>query len=940
MNTSTYNHSTNSYVDSRSLLTVDFNLLVPTLILLEALVPSYKQQKVVMSLLDFVIKNKAKVGKAGLLDWLRSTEFPFTDKLETVLTQTPLGNPAWGLFGSAPERTLELIKDLDRFILQQSSSKPASLKSLVKEFINLCPQYGGSISKNFTTFRNGKIPTLLEDGNWRSVGLGDVVTRLVVLQASATPESTRQVIMKKLALNPDANIKATVKKDGFPIHRPDFAYYQIALRDLLIGTAVVEDEVWGEMVSMYMGKHLTNFLAFAPLLLQPFATSDINIPVPAINTLATLMGNFTGATGTFMGEITRSKKTIRWETLGLTIGKLCEKTDVLADVSLHGREEQEELDKLSYSLSSTVKICGDLPHMTATPKVGEDRGHVLIKEDYLHDRWNINLRDINDSIISDKIHFNKFPMVSRSLVFTNSRMLTRLDLWSRKQMRREIVCQLFGGSGGMKLPSTQSVATNNFSVLPLLTYTFRLEKKRQSSFRRTEILVSKVEAKTKTYLDSKELNDFSNDTEQPIGVASVCKKVGLSEQANSEEAGGFVSSATPTNKPPSVLDDGMQQFFIAETYKEEQQKKAKVLSLRNQRLIQLKQEKADLEAASDLGRMDLNTLIDHISLKLTELKADSKCSKLSEQLGLAFSVLVERQLHLTFPSSEDLCFRYQLGDEEVLAIEAWFNREDDEIPTSIPVTKAVRRIWVGLTYVWLCHYTVQNGIPRQSDDDFWHYDIYKKYPLVPEDRHSVWSLVPYLYWLTVLNRPDVFRSHGPDMSTILFVPTSRLWSDRPLDERLLEGGGEATWNDPARLDDASVSSLSLCSIVEWSPDEILQTAKKRFGIDYSPDFHPEVTKYVRLYVRLGVESLIRRLSNRNLARFVHHVSSTNDQLTLDDVWERFLELKGRVRQWYANFTSEFYNRWDILGGEWVEFRDLTHQLPTEDAEHKLIQYLT
>jgi len=900
---------------------VDFSLLVSVLILSEALLHSYKQQKVLMKFLHFVIINRVKVGKPKLIQWLRTTDFKYTDELEQILKTTPLGNPAWSLFGDNPDLTSQLIEDLEKYISNTSSQNPKSLKSLIKDFVKLHPQYGTVPNPDpdeWTTFRRGSQVS-------RNI-LGDVITQLILLQMAATPKSRRQLIAEAKATNPDGLIK--VEKDNFPIHRPDAALYEIAIRDLLIGTAEVSSDAWEEMVGLYMSKYLTNFLAFAPLLLQPFAKSTMNIPVPNINTLATLMGNFTGATGTFMGEITRSKKTVRWETLGLTIGKLCEKTERLPEVSLHEKKEKEETKKLYGSLEAITRICGDISHMTETPQLGEDRGHVLIQEELLKERWNINLTDINDSIISDKIDFKKFPKVKGSLVFTSSKVLTRLDHWNRKQMKQRSVSQLQAVSGGsFKLPSTRDLATSSFSVLPLFTYTFRLEKKSQNcSVERKSH--PKVEAKTKMYLGCEVSSDFPNDT------LDVCKRVGLSEQADSER------NTTFTNKPPSVPDDGISRFFIAETYKEDRLKKEQVIKLRHQRFLTLKEEAERKAASSQVRTMSYEELKATITDKLEKFKAaTSKKERLRpshcDDLEEAFAELIRRDLGFELPigpgfalAGEQLHFRYFLGDEEAVAIETWHKRNP-----KIPTSKAVRRIWVALTYIWITRHLTSEG-KQWTEKDLWKSDDYFNYPLIEEDEHSVYSLIPYLYWTCYLGEPDIFRKHDPDMKTALFVPTARISNFEDLSpEDKEDKPGFALY--PNLLPNVRVSSLSLCSFHDWSPDDILKSAMSFFNIKYSPDLHPDKTKYIRLYVKIGVETMLRRFSNKNLAHILSYVSPIRAQLPAEDVWELFASFREKLRDWYYDFVNAFCRKWTVTlthqsDMEWMQLEELTTHDVTYD----------
>ena len=436
--------------DHHKEVVVDFSLLVPILHLSEALLADYRQKKVLMHFLSFAIKNKIKLGKKNFVTWLDKSDFPLKDDLLKILRTTPLGNPAWWLFASSPHVTLELYEDLDSLIKKTSEHDPRSLKTLIRNFIDANPKYGNAqdVSKEtgqpqkdilreweaqWTTLKDDRYVQNKMTGQWSQWNyLSDLTAKLMLLQSTAVPKSARQKIAERQGSEDDF---ITIEKNDFPIHRPDPVLYGIALRDLQIGTSIVATEVWDELVSLYMENHYTNFIAFAPLLLQPFAYSDLNIPIPSLTTLATLMGDFTGATGSFMGEITRADKYIRWKTLGLTVGKLCEKTGRIPEVVLNKNPQ------ISSGLNVTTRICGDVESLTETPEIGEDRGWTVLGEDLLKDRWDISLTSIKESLKSDKIKFNKFPIVRESLVFNTSGSLICLDHWRNKQEQRT-PCQL------------------------------------------------------------------------------------------------------------------------------------------------------------------------------------------------------------------------------------------------------------------------------------------------------------------------------------------------------------------------------------------------------------------------------------------------------------------------------------------------------------------
>lgn len=481
--------------DHRDTVVVDFYLLTSVLHLSEALISDYRLKKSLIRFLDFAIKNKLRIGRDGFIPWLERSEFAHKKDILKILQTTPLGNPAWWLFATSPDATLELLKDLDDLIAKTTSTEPKSLKSLIRDFIQNNPKYGNA--EDASKAYNLPVETILADwesqwtllkgfshaqnkktGQWGLWNhLGDLSTKLLLLQSTAIPKSKRQKIAEHLAAHPGEDkdkVFAAIEKDKFPIHRPDPVLYGISLRDLMIGTSRISILTWDEMISLYETTTCTNFLAFAPLLLQPFVYSDLNIPAPSLTTLATLMGDFTGATGSFMGEITRAGKQIKWKTLGLTIGKLCEKVGSLPSVTLQTKDPE-----ISSGLKVTSRICGEVEDLTEDQEVGEDRGWVIISEKSLDHPLDISLTEINEALKTDKIQFNKFPIVGESLVFETSEALTRLALWDRRQCKQRIVCRLHGDSGGWfnKLPSARVLAANDFSVFPSLTYTLRSEQK-------------------------------------------------------------------------------------------------------------------------------------------------------------------------------------------------------------------------------------------------------------------------------------------------------------------------------------------------------------------------------------------------------------------------------------------------------------------------------
>ena len=929
---------------------VDFSLLIPVLYLSEALVQDYRLKKALVKLLDHIVsQKKPRIGKEDILSWLRKTEFSHTDDIEKLLRTTPLGNPAWQLFGSDSK---DLVGDLDAYIKCTSAFKPRSLKSLMRDFIMEHPEYG-SVPKDYDAT---KWTTFFKSGyGWP---LGDVVTRLMLLQTAAIPKSKAQQIMEG----------SKPIKDEFPIHRPDYVLYGIALRDLMIGSAKVSKDAWDEMVSLYMSRTLTNFLAFAPLLMQPFVKSDLNIPAPTLNTLATLMGDFTGATGTFMGEITRAKTLVRWESLGLTIGKLCEKKGELPQVTEATPAQEAEL---SLSLTNKTKICGT--NITETPSLGDDRGWVLVGEDLLKDRWNIKLTDINNSIITNKIQFNKFPTkLIGTLVFNTNWALKCLDQWSRKQVKQPVVLRLLGDSGVWfnRLPSARTsvvvplgvtakgVAENSLTAFPILTSTFRSEKK-ALKHKRKLLAKAGVPVEPMSASRDEEKTDKFSSSEIKTSSTNVAETLKTSTWLGVERPllrGGAGASNLPN-------DDGISNFFIAETYQGEQYRKTCISKLRQQQIDKLKVERKEQDAYRILAQMTKDELKAEITKRLERFKTietnnvtEEEKKAIIGELEIAFAELCERDLGLTFPNlvgikkvakatqskaipkKRDLHFRYRLGDEEAVAVEAWFKEEpkDNDKP-AIKVTKAVQRVKAALTFIFLTKYIKSIG-ETYSDKRLWEYTIFKKYPLSKEDRHAVFSLIPHLYWVHGLKQPDMFRIRTPDMSTVLFVPTARISTNLDGDvfgedyyisddnsditSPLTSSPSDAYL--PGLLDDVRISSLSLCSLAEWEPSILLKNAATYFGIDnYSQDIHPTKTQYVRLYVKQATESVLHRLNGANIATTLSSVSSIPMQMTPSVVEGIVESLRTQLKTWYDDFVKSFNNKWKMLGSDWLPFEDVS-----------------
>ena len=432
-----------------------------------------------------------------------------------------------------------------------------------------------------------------------------------------------------------------------------------------------------------------------------------------------------------------------------------------------------------------------------------------------------------------------------------------------------------------------------------------------------------------------------------------------------------ITAVKPTLKTDtttiSVSDGGIYRFFIAETFKEDRRKKELVSRMRQRRLESLKAQtnkiRADVYQTELLVTMDDHVLKNTIQEQLVKFKESEKtlCQKdldrLKGELDLLFAEFTQRHLGISFPNLIGLKtrkqvedegitkphgFRYLLGDEEVTAIELWHTtiKEDPTSPAP-PATKAVRRIWAAMTYIWIAKYFKQEGI-KWTIDHMWRCLEFTRFPLIKDDVTAVYSLIPYLYWLEVLEEPDTFRKKRPDMETLLWCPTVRISTQHDWDyiedaeareltllararQALLPPPPPTTEEEedtsflPKPLPHVAIASLSLCNITEWDPECILEETEKYFETKYSPDLHPSVTKYHRLYVKLGVISLYKRLKNKNLAGYAAYASPTLGKEI--DVEEIYTTLRKRLLTWYSSFTKEFNSIWKQVGDGWVSFLD-------------------
>ena len=321
-----------------------------------------------------------------------------------------------------------------------------------------------------------------------------------------------------------------------------------------------------------------------------------------------------------------------------------------------------------------------------------------------------------------------------------------------------------------------------------------------------------------------------------------------------------LSQAVTTDCTP---DEGISQFFIAETYQGDRYKKECISKIRQTRVVEVKTKRKEQEAYSVVACLKNEELKTVINQRFERFKTIEK-SKMTwnekaiicGELEIALAELVQRELGLECPNlvgiktkeevlgsaQRPLHYRYHLGDEEATAVEAWYseNPEDDGLGAS-PATRAVRRVKVALTFIFLLKHLKREG-KEWSFSELWHYDIFKKYPLSEKDVHAVFSLIPHLYWVYELEHQDLFRVRIPDMQTPLFVPTARVShfetspdglllfpfdEDEDKDEEDNENAcpHSATSDSylPEPLQGVKISSLSLCSHTDWKPELILES---------------------------------------------------------------------------------------------------------------------
>jgi len=910
---------------------IDLSLLTPTLILSEALL-SAKQSQVVMSILDHTAKNPQTLGKP-IIELLREDKKAF-GKLIGVLKETPLGNPAWGLFSNGASESL--MSDLETFIAKQG--KPRSLQNAMKQFINEYPAYGSaedaskiggmtraelgrSWSEKWVNFPTGREEvsrtSWTKDRILHVSRLAEVASLLMLLQYACIPASKRQLVTKAIMLDPEAK-PSDFEAIKSPVYRPDAPYYALALRQLLLSSLKVSRDIWDEMVEMHQRPTLTNFLPFAPLLLQTFSYSDMNLPLPSINTLASMMGAFAGLNGTFMGGI---KNKPVWEKQGLTLGKLCQVVDDPLEELSSADESKYELEVLSLTGTSRLRIKEKMDDVSAEPTFGEDKGWVLIKEDLLG-KDGVKLTEIKESPRSDNIIFNNFPKKDESIVFKSGTDLMRLDSWRKRRLRRPMVLLLFGEKGEWHntLPTLRGTV-NPYNILPVLTGILRNERRS-----------GKAENSLAAQKDGRPTYRQESIAGQSFGEHQVI---------NENDSG--LSRQRPLQVAESTFIKSDGEFFIAESPKEDKCKKLRVLELRREKRKELREnEELERQEAGLSERDALIARVEHWSLERLHMtyltrreqarivgKHDDALARLMKHdLGIEFNFLyglrpdrevIEQQKVEKEKKAKDkqyvirkpYHFKTRLGDEELTAVNSWLNAIDVEMTdlssdAVVPKTKAAHRIWVAMSL--LASLVDSNN---SSSDIF---------PITPYLETLVMSLLGHLYWIYFLKREDHFRVRMPDENAG-FLPTVRV-NRCQHDFGAIDAEEVVKEREPWEIEGIKVSRLSLINAEAWSLEGIFKNFCDFFGLgrDCLKKKHPLETLAFRRYLDLGVKVLAARLSNVNLAGYLSFVSGSPSS-EHDAYRELFKEKKRELDEWYKGILTEFNSSWVKIGEDWMSFRE-------------------
>ena len=487
---------------------VDMGLFSSILMFPEALVRGSasdikKQKMALLSLFQYANKNPRTLGKLNLTDLL---DTDFADKKSIYqLMDGPLGNPVWSLFAIADRPTYnKFLDDLDNYIKSIDTSIQKSLKSLmcgytsntsscstspltldeqstkdqplskvyIKGFLDQHPEYGGvegealalGMSQDEIRARRRRDSKLFILHNLRLCGanrLGDIVTKLMLVQAAAIPVSKKEAILNGAPFD-------TIDT-GECIRRPDAYLYMLALRGLA-GTCRVDGDVFDEMVTMHKRPGFTNFLPFTPILLQWFTSNSATSHTPSINQIASIFGEYSGGTSHFMGDLTNWMNrgvSIEWKALGLGIKKLCIKKEQIPEVSLLTDDNNLRDYKIRTFTDSKGAVC-----------YGQDLGWHIVEQN-LKDSEPLTMVEIRDSLRSKKIKYLNFAKKKESLVFLTPGSRKRLDGWLGYQGKLQIAVDVLGiqiKAAFNKLPSMHEVEDNKYTVLPSLTRSLFLER--------------------------------------------------------------------------------------------------------------------------------------------------------------------------------------------------------------------------------------------------------------------------------------------------------------------------------------------------------------------------------------------------------------------------------------------------------------------------------
>ena len=298
---------------------------------------------------------------------------------------------------------------------------------------------------------------------------------------------------------------------------------------------------------------------------------------------------------------------VEWKTLGLGLGKLCRRKDELPDVTADDRKAAQMLA----DRQTRIVLEND-----GSVSTGTDLGwHVM--DTALIGEPNVLLAEIRDSLRSGKISYAKIAKTGETLVFRTSSSRKRLKEWAKGQGRKQVVEDVLGTqviAARTRLPPVHVVEVNPFTVLPRLTRDLRLEKKDRSR------------------------------------------------------------------------DDSL--YFTSGTHQEELSKRQEIREQRKQ--VQTKLQYDAHLKSENFAAIDDQLLMEAIDRMSLDVADTDKMQMLTEQqarhaegvLDEYFEELVKRRLGITFDglagtddvermNRESLCFRFRLGDEELLAADKW-----------------------------------------------------------------------------------------------------------------------------------------------------------------------------------------------------------------------------------------------------------------------------